>query len=252
MRAIIVVPGRELATEITRQETVLEIKQRLERFLGVPASSQTLAVYGLELVDGLDMDDYPIITEGTRIHLTVEAANYPLSNGYSKMRVVVKFPMRKISMEVDQTETVHSLKEKIHILEGTPISRMSLFFSGRELEDDFRSLTEYGVGESSEIVVFLKNISRQRHEPPSRRLSIAVQTSSSLLNAATIPLEMKDSCTVSDLRQMLLSRKVLPADDYIFIHKQRLMRCDCSLRWHGVEDGETLYVFRGTVMRGSS
>ncbi|KAF8016691.1 hypothetical protein BT93_H2038 [Corymbia citriodora subsp. variegata] len=251
MRVIIVMSGRELATEITPRETVLEIKQRLERFLGIPTSSQTLAVYGLELVDGLDMDDYPIITEGTKIHLTVEAADCPPPNSNSKMQVVVKFPTRKISVKVDQTETVHSLKEKIHILEGTPISRMSLFFSGRELEDDFRSLTEYGVGESSEIVVFLKNTSRQRHEPPSRRLSIVVQTSSSLLNSAAIPLEMKDSCTVGDLRQTLLSREILPADDYIFIHKQRLMRCDCSLRWHGVEDGETLYVFRGTVMRGS-
>ncbi|XP_030462293.1 uncharacterized protein LOC115682264 [Syzygium oleosum] len=251
MKVIIVVSGHELPTEITRQETVLEIKQRLEQFLGIPISSQTLAVYGLELVDGLDMDDYPIITEGTKIHLTIEATDYPPSNGYSKMQVVVKFPTRKINVQVDQTETVHSLKEKIHILEGTPIPRMSLFFSGTELEDDFRSLTEYGVGESSEIVVFLKNISRQRHEPPSRRLGIVVQTSSSLLNAATIPLEMKDTCTVGDLRQMLLSRKILPADDYIFIHKQRLMRCDCSLRWHGVENGETLYVFRGTVTRGS-
>ncbi|KAI3412672.1 uncharacterized protein J3R85_017009 [Psidium guajava] len=251
MRVIMVVSGRELATEITRQETVLEIKQRLEQLLGIPTFSQSLTVYGLELVDGLDVDDYPCITEGAKIHLTVEAAGYPLSSGYSKMRVTVKFPTRKIDVEVDQTENVHSLKEKIHILEGTPIPRMSLFSSGRELEDDFKSLTEYGVGESSEIVVFLKNLGKQRHEPPSKRLGIVVQTSSSLLNAATIPLEMKDSCTVSDLRQVLLSREILPADDYIFVHKQRLMRGDCSLRWHGVEDGETLYVFRGTVTRGS-
>jgi hypothetical protein len=42
-------------------------------------------------------------------------------------------------------------------------------------------------------------------------------------------LEMKDSCTVNDLRQLLLSRKILPIDDYLFIHKQRIMRDNCSL-----------------------
>ena len=71
-----------------------------------------------------------------------------------------------------------------------------------------------------------------------------METSSSLLNGVSIPLEMKDSNTVNDLRKML------PMDDYIFIHKQRIMRDNCSLRWHGAEDGDYLFVFKGTVSRG--
>ena len=77
-----------------------------------------------------------------------------------------------------------------------------------------------------------------------------VQTSSSLLNSAKIPLQIGDSNTVSDLRQLLLSGKILPLDDYLFIHRQRIMRNGFSLRWHGVEDGDIIYVFKGTVTRG--
>ncbi|KAK3008390.1 hypothetical protein RJ639_013602 [Escallonia herrerae] len=115
------------------------------------------------------------------------------------------------------------------------------------MDEDFRNLSEYGICEFSEIIVFLKNMSRLAAEPPTRSLSVMVQTSSSLLNAANIPLEMRDSSTVNDMRQLLLGRKMLPYDDYIFIHKQRIMRDNCSLRWHGVENGDYLYVFKGTV-----
>ncbi|PRQ49883.1 hypothetical protein RchiOBHm_Chr2g0126891 [Rosa chinensis] len=92
-------------------------------------------------------------------------------------------------------------------------------------------------------------MSRVKDDPPSKRLSLVVQTSSSLLNSARIPVEMKDSSTVYELKELLLSGKILPVDDYLFIHKQRIMRENCSLKWHGVDDGDFLYVFKGTVCR---
>ncbi|XWS64091.1 hypothetical protein CRYUN_Cryun06bG0157400 [Craigia yunnanensis] len=183
MRVIIVVWGREFAMEVGFQEPVLAMKRKVEQFLGIPVEAQTLSVSGWELVDGLDMEDYPIITHGI------------------------------------------------------------------ELADDFRNLSEYGISEISEIIVFLKSMNRLREDPPTRELNILVQMSSNLLNAATIPLEMKDSNTVNDLRQFLLRRKNLSQDDYLFIQKQRIMHEDCSLRWHGVENGDCLYVFRGIVSR---
>ena len=250
MRVVVVTRTLEFVMEVGLQEPVLEIKMKIEQFLGVPVASQTLSVSGWELMDGLDMEDYPIVTEGTKIDLTFKSMIIlPPLNHCSKIQILVKFPSRQFNIEVDTTETVRSLKEKIHIIDGTPIKRMSLFYCGIELQEDFRNLTEYGIHEFSEIIVFLKAINRLRDEPPSKRLSLVVQTSSSLLNAASIPVELKDSCTVNDLRQLLLSKKILPIDDYLFIHKQRIMRDNCSLRWHGVENGDPLYVFKGTISR---
>ncbi|XP_061363079.1 uncharacterized protein LOC133306729 [Gastrolobium bilobum] len=248
MRVVIVTRTNQFFIEVGTQETVVEIKRKIEQIHDVPVASQILTVSGWELVDGLDMEDYPIVTEGTKVYLTIKLVESH-TNHPNKMQITVKFSARQINIEVDRTDTVRSLKEKIHIIDSTPIKRMTLFFLGKELDEDFRNLNEYGIREFSEIVVFLKTMNRSRDDPPARKLSLVVQTSSSLLNAATIPLEMRDASTVNELKQLLLSRKILPVDDYLFVHRQRIMRDSCSLRWHGVENGDGLYVFKGTVSR---
>ncbi|KAL6287399.1 hypothetical protein ACE6H2_011789 [Prunus campanulata] len=248
MRVIIDTWGHEFTVEVGLKEPVLEIKRKIAQLLGVPMASQTLAVWGWELADGLDMEDYPIVTEGTKVNLTIKCMEPPFHRS-STIPIIIKFSAIQHHIEVNRTETVSSLKDTIHILYGTPIKRMSLFFCGIELEEDFRNLSEYGIREFSEILVILKTANRPMDDPLSRRLSLVVQTSSSLLNASRIPLKMKDSSTVNEMRQLLLSRKLLPIDDYLFIHKQRTMRDNCSLRWHGVEDGDPIYVFKGSVYR---
>ncbi|KAF3443719.1 hypothetical protein FNV43_RR13409 [Rhamnella rubrinervis] len=252
--------------EVGVQEPVVEIKRKIEQLLGVTIASQTLSVSGIELLDGLDMEDYPIVTQGTKIDLTINSYNIGFAEPllqchYScKIQIIIKSSATQHHIEVDRlTETVGSLKEKIHIIDGIPIKRMSLFFCGIEMVEDFRSLSEYGICEFSEIFVLLKNMNRLRgtggdhhhhdHDQEPARLSVVVQTPSTLLNGASIPMEMRVSSTVSELRQSLLSMKYLPMDDYLFIHKQRIMRDNRSLMWHGVEDGETLYVFKGIVIR---
>ncbi|KAJ0240215.1 Ubiquitin-like superfamily protein [Hirschfeldia incana] len=240
--------------EISEQEPVLDIKKRLEQFLQIPTSSITLFVSCWELLDGLDIDDYPIISHGTRIDLTVTplfTAPSFTNPAVKKIHITVKFPSKQFAIEVDKTETVSSLKDKIHIVENTPIKRMQLYFSGVELADDFRNLNEYGIGEFSEIVVFLKSINRAKDVAPVRKLCFLVQTSSSLFNGARIPVEINDSCTILEMREGLQANKTLPRDEYIFVHKQRIMRENCSLRWHGVENGDTLFVFKGSISRGS-
>ncbi|CAL5188739.1 unnamed protein product [Lathyrus oleraceus] len=250
MKIVIATRVNQFFIEVGTQETVVEIKRKIEQIHGVPVAYQILTVSGWELVDGLDMEDYPIVTEGTKIDLTVKQGESHIINCNSKMQIIVKFPAKRTNIEVDQTDTVHSLKEKIHIIDSAPIKRMSLFFLGKELDDDFRNLNEYGICEFSEIIVFLKTMNRSK-EPASTKVSFVVQTSSSLLNAATIPLEMRDISTINDLKQLLLCRKILPVDDYLFVHRQRIMRDTCSLRWHGVENGDYLYVFKGTVSRSA-
>ncbi|KAI9178483.1 hypothetical protein LWI28_027117 [Acer negundo] len=135
----------EFSIEVDSKEPVLEIKRNIEQNMSVPMSSQTLSVSVWELFDGLDMEDYPIVTEGTIIDLIIKPTLESLLNQPSKIQITVKFGSRHINIEVDKTETVRSLKEKIHIIDGTPIKRMSLIFCGIELYEDFRNLSEYRI-----------------------------------------------------------------------------------------------------------
>ncbi|KAM1166143.1 hypothetical protein ACFX2G_025912 [Malus domestica] len=135
MRVIISSLGNKFSIEVHVKEPVVEIKRKIEQVLGVPVDSQTLAVCGWELIDGLDMEDYPIITEGTTIDLTIKWTGFgtPLNlhRSSSKIQITIQSSARQLPMEVDTSETVRSLKEKIHIMDGTPIKRMSLFFCGQ-------------------------------------------------------------------------------------------------------------------------
>ncbi|KAI3986617.1 hypothetical protein MKX01_014155 [Papaver californicum] len=212
--------------EIGFSESVLEIKRRIEQGLGIEVSTQILTVCGLELIDGLDMGDYPIIVEGTRIDLNMK-----------KKELVIEIDPNRIQI-------------KIHGIDGSPIKRTVLSFSGIEMNENYRSLCEYGICQGSEVSVFYRNVNHpiRGDQPSARRLNLVVQ-STSVLNSARIPLEMFESNTVREIRQVLLDGKILPQDDYFFIHKQRIMQDDCSLHWHGVEDGDFLYVFKGTVSR---
>lgn len=237
MKVLVIVKGFEFSLEVGTKEPIIQLKNKIQHFLGIPTESQTLQVYDWELLDGQDLDDY-LISEGTKIHLSILES--------SKLNITLKLSTKTINMEVDTTDTVHSLKEKIHIVDGTPINRMALCYCGMELQYEFGYLREYGIQEGSEInVVFKKTMNVM----VSRKVCVVVQTSSSLLNGAKIPIEMEDTSRVSDVREALLLKKVIPVDDYIFVHKQRIMRDDCTLRWHGVEDGDFLYVFKGTVTR---
>ncbi|KAJ4975629.1 hypothetical protein NE237_000735 [Protea cynaroides] len=245
MRVTIATSEGEFLTEVGHTETILELKHRIEQLLGIPVAFQTLEVYGFELIDGLDMEDYPIVVEGTKIDLIIAPQQPPTT----MIQITVKTSSKRIHLEVDRTESVRSLKEKIHIIDGIPIKRLMLYFSGIEMRDEYRSLSEYGLCDQSEIIMYMKSSTRTTTEIPTSRLNVLVQTSSSLLNSASIPLEINNTTTINELRKMLLDSKILPADDYFFIHKQRIMRDSFSLHWHGVENGDSLYVFKGTVSR---
>lgn len=96
---------QEFTMEIGEQESVLDIKKRLGQFLQIPTSSLTLFVSCWELLDGLDIEDYPIISHGTRIDLTVTPTFFN-NPAVKKIHVTVKFPSKQFAIEVDRTETV--------------------------------------------------------------------------------------------------------------------------------------------------
>lgn len=241
MKVTIAIMDHEFSLEISKQDSVLHIKHKIQQILGASVQSQTLSVLDWELIDGLDMEDYPIITEGTKINLILKSFEFDYSKIYDKFPLIIQHSSRNIKINVDVTDTVRILKEKIHIIDGMPLKKMVLYFCGKELDDEFRSLTEYGVKEFSEITVNTKS------DHLYKRLSVVVQTSSALLNSARFVLDVRDSSGISELKQILLFREILPFDDYIFIHKQRIMLDKLSLKCHGVENGDFIYVFKGSI-----
>uniref|UniRef100_A0A7N0TTV2 Ubiquitin-like domain-containing protein n=1 Tax=Kalanchoe fedtschenkoi TaxID=63787 RepID=A0A7N0TTV2_KALFE len=80
MRVTIVVKEHEFGLDVAKEDTFVDIKHKIEQILGASTESQTLSVLGRELVDGLDMEDYPIVVEGTRINLVIRSFEFDSRN----------------------------------------------------------------------------------------------------------------------------------------------------------------------------
>ena len=69
----------------------------------------------------------------------------------SAMKIYVKKPTaEKITLEVESSDTIEAVKQKIQAEEGTPVEKQKLFFQGSKLEDG-RTLADYNIQLENEL-----------------------------------------------------------------------------------------------------
>ncbi|KAL6214431.1 hypothetical protein ACLB2K_013865 [Fragaria x ananassa] len=256
--------------EVGYFDTVTEIKEKVQKYQGIPISQQTLELNGQVLHDEHDVA-YCQIFHQSKIQLLInsdcdkQTSNVKLedSSPPKKVHLNVKTPMSKVHVpiEMDLNDTVAKLKEKIQGVEPVLLSRLVLRCTGNELQDH-RSFLECEISDNAEIEVSL------RPSPTAAASAVAATTVSPgsknklklmvLPKCGTkkIPVEVNASDNVGELRKEVqkLHQRLhfhLPQESYFFIYKQNVMDDDKSFRWHHVGQGDTIEIFNGSVTGGS-
>ncbi|CAN4126906.1 unnamed protein product [Withania somnifera] len=252
--------GRPFAIEVGYFDTILEIKDKIQRDQGIPIPKQTLIFKGNVLDDHLNVH-YSDILDHSHIQLVIVESEPDKSNMVkveqpcltTKIQLLLKMPTSKlgVALEADVTDSIWRVKERIHEMEGVNVSRLVMHANGVELIDH-KILQDYQLSHNLEIDVSIKPSATIAFTPNnangSKKLRIMVLTK---CGTKKIPIDVNPSDNVGHLKKELQNMELeLPKEGYFFIYKQNVMDDDRSFRWHHVSQGDTIEIFNGSVTGG--
>lgn len=265
--------GIPFSIEVGFFDTVLEIKEKIQKYQNIPISTQALVFNGQVLQDDRDIEQCELLQD-SRVQLyiadqdpqsghdqhspmVIEDSITPLTN---KIKLNIKMPTSSsqtpLLVEMDLNDTVATLKENIQEMQSVQVNRLVLQYSGKELQDN-RSLCDYEICDNADIDVFLRPTLLPPRVPraskgKSKKMIVKVL---SMCGTQKIYVEVNPWDNVGKIRKEIEElHKVLGfevPEEYFFIHKQSVMEEDRSFRWHQVELGDTIEIFRGRVTSGS-
>ena len=222
------ITGKTTTLEVEPSDTIENVKTKFQDKEGAPPDVQWL-FFGQRFLEDDHTLSYWNVQEGETLYIL-----YRLSG--QKLIFVKILTEKTITLIVSNSDTIKHLKCEIEDLECIPVDNQILLLDTRQLRNGCR-VSDYNIQERCILVLVLG-------QRGTMQILVKIPT------GETIRLEVATSCSVRNVKAMILDRIGILPDQQELLFAGKQLEDDCTLSDYNVRRKSTLHLGINAQLRG--